>query len=304
MSGLTRRNFLGASAAGTVGLLGAALGGTAAGAVLPLFGRAASGGRHFAGPYGVQMYSIRNQMQTDPAAALKMVRAIGYTQIEAWQPQGVNARELKPLLRAAGLVAPGIHTDYQHLDHGMPHLIQTAHALGSEWVVCAWVDAPLRQSAADWRKLSGQFNHFGRELRRAGLRLGYHNHVVEFTRYGGVPAMDILMRHTDPRLVYWELDIGHAVRAGANPVMYLRRYPHRIPLLHLKDVAPNAGVRHPDKPADYHDVPMGTGIIDLPAVLKVAAHNHVQHYYVEDEEPGNVRRALTEDYDYLRRVTF
>lgn len=296
MNGLTRRRFLGASAAGAAGL--------AAGTALPLFGRAVPGMHHFPGPYGVQMYSIREQMRTDPGAALKMVRAIGYTQIEAWQPDGVNARQLNPLLKAAGLVAPGMHTDYHHLDRAMPHLIQTAHALGAEWVVCAWVDAPLRASAADWRRLSLRFNQFGRELRRAGLRLGYHNHVAEFTRYGGVAGMDIFMRHTDPRLVSWELDIGHAVRAGANPMAYLREYPRRIPLLHLKDVALKPGIRHPTQPADYRDVPMGQGVIDLPAVLRVAAHNHVQHYYVEDEETGNVRRDLTEDYNYLRRVRF
>lgn len=293
---LTRRQFLGASAAGAAGLAAGPL-------AAPLFG-AARGNIRFPGPYGVQMYSIRKGMQTNPAAALKMVRSIGYTQIECWQPNGVNATELKPLLKAAHLVAPGMHTVYGQLLHNMPSLIRNAHILGAEWVVCAWVDAPLRQSGADYLKLAKHFNQFGRELRRAGLRLGYHNHTQEFIRFGGVPALDILMRHTDPNLMWLELDIGHCVRAGANPVTYLHRYPKRTMLLHLKDVAPNAGIKHPTKPTEYHDVPMGTGIIDLKGVLLAAYQNHVQHYYVEDEAAGAVRPELTDDYNYLRRVRF
>lgn len=287
MTQLTRRQFAGGLAAGAAAVLAA-----------PAWAAA----RHFAGPYGVQMYSIREGMQHDPAQALAMVRGIGYTEIEAWQPQGVNARQLKPLLAAAGLKATGMHTVYQALDQQMPSLIENAQALGAGWVVCAWVDDNLRRTADDYRRLADAFNRFGEQLHAAGLRLGYHNHTVEFVRFGGEPALDLLIQRTNPERVWFELDIGHCRRAGARPVSYLHRYARRIKLLHLKDVRPKPGIAHPTE-NDYEDVPIGTGIIDIPAVLRAAAANHVERYYVE-EEVGQVRRRLTEDYNYLRRVTF
>ena len=257
--------------------------------------------RPFAGPFGVQMYSIREGMQSDPAAALHMVRQIGYDEIEAWQPNGVNARQLKPLLAAAGLRATSMHTVYAALDGKLDALIANAHELGAGWIVCAWVDAKWRRTGDDYRKLADKFNRFGERLRQAGLRLGYHNHTEEFEKFGGRPGLDLLIENSDPRRLWFELDIGHARRAGARPAEYLRRYPRRIKLLHLKDVAPKPGIAHPRGPDDYQDVPMGTGIIDLPAVLRQAAANRVERYYVE-EEAGEVRRRLTTDYKYLRSV--
>lgn len=285
----TRRQFLGRAAAGAAAL-----------AAAPAW---AAGRERFQGPYGVQMYSIRAGMAQDPAAALAMVRGIGYTEIEAWQPQGVNARRIGPLLRAAGLKATGMHTTYAALNTRMGELADNAHILGCRWVTCAWVDEGLRRNADDYRRLAEHFNQFGEKLQAAGLRLGYHNHTVEFVHFGGRTGYDILLARTDPKLMWFELDIGHARRAGASPLELLRRHPRRILLLHLKDVAPKPGVRHPRDENDYQDVPMGTGVIDLPAVLRQAALNRVERYYVE-EEVGDPRQRLTLDYQYLRRVRF
>lgn len=286
MQRFTRREFIAKSTIATAGLAGVCA-----------FGRDS---HHFRGPYGVQMYSIREEMKTNPDAALKMVRSLGYTEIEAWEEHGVDAGTLKPKLDAAGLRATGMHTDYNALSSKLSDVMTNAHSLGSEWVVCAWVDENRRKTLQDYQNLAKQFNDFGRQFHDSGLRFGYHNHTVEFVRFNNRPALDTLIEQTDPKLVWFELDIGHVGRSGADPAAYIEKYPNRIRLLHLKDIRPKPGVANPG-PDDYVEVVMGQGTLPLAKILRAAEKAGVERYYVE-EEAGDVENRLRQDYQFLKRV--
>jgi sugar phosphate isomerase/epimerase len=261
----------------------------------------AAGTQHFDGDYGLQMFVIRNYMKSDFEGALRHVHALGISEMEAWEPKGVDAATLKPLLDAAGLKATSMHAVYDDFRTRLPSLEENAHGIGAGWIVCSWVNPQDRATADDYKRLAASFNDIGGKLKSSGLRLGYHNHDVEFVKFDGQYGLDILVANTDPDLVDFELDIGHVQRAGVSAESYLREHAARVKLMHLKNTKLIG--TGPDGKPRYADSILGVGAIDIPAVLRIARDHGVQKYYLE-EETGNVWRRVAADVHYLKTVTF
>ena len=125
------------------------------------------------------------------------------------------------------------------------------------------------------------------------MRFAYHNHYAEFGAINGVLPYDELLKHTDPAKVSFELDCGWVVVGGQDPVHYLKQYPTRIVMLHVKDFKDN-------KPPS---VELGTGSIDYtPIFAAAAATGHIRHAFVEQEEfQGPIMEALAVDAKYMKR---
>jgi sugar phosphate isomerase/epimerase len=146
----------------------------------------------------------------------------------------------------------------------------------------------------DWRWSAGQFNQVATKVEDAGLRFAYHNHYAEFGAIGGVLPYDELLEHTDPAKVSFELDCGWVIVGGQDPVHYLKQYPKRIVMLHVKDFKDN-------KPPS---VELGTGSVDYtPIFAAAAAAGHIRHAFVEQEEfQGPIMEALAVDAKYMKRL--
>lgn len=80
-------------------------------------------------------------------------------------------------------------------------------------------------------------------LADAGLDAHYHNHDGEFVDVDGRPAIDRLLAAADG--VGFELDLGWAGAAGADPLAVLRRHADRIDRVHLKGYDAAAGTTAP-----------------------------------------------------------
>jgi sugar phosphate isomerase/epimerase len=80
------------------------------------------------------------------------------------------------------------------------------------------------------------------------------------------------------------VDVFHTFHGGADPAALIAKLGSRVTSLHLKDLKKGApvtagtGVGTPDI-----DVPVGSGQIDMPAVLAAARKVGTALYYVEDE---------------------
>ena len=147
----SRRAFL-----QSLGLLAAPL---AAGALnaARLPGPAPSGSPHFQGPYGLQLYSLRNQIPADPGLWFKRIRTIGYTHVEAAGLYNMTPQVFRQHLDQAGLKCDGMHEPYPALDKNFSQIVDTAHTLGVEYVICSWVDEPLRPNLDGWRRVADTF---------------------------------------------------------------------------------------------------------------------------------------------------
>jgi sugar phosphate isomerase/epimerase len=72
-----------------------------------------------------------------------------------------------------------------------------------------------------------------------GLRCAYHNHGAEFT--GGAAEMEAIDAGTDPKLLGFILDTGHARRQKADIPAFIRKHHARIQGIHLRDLSDSPG---------------------------------------------------------------
>jgi sugar phosphate isomerase/epimerase len=250
-------------------------------------------------PIGLQLYSVRELLPKDFAGTLAKVRAAGYTEVEAAGYFDKPAAEFKKAMDAAGLRCISTHHPLAVLKPRVDELIEYGHALGLEYIVCP--SAMHRDPTAkgpltldDWRWTAGELNKIGEKVNVAGMRFGYHNHTPEFGSESGVVFYDELLRLTDPKLVFFEMDCGWVAASGRNPVDYLSKTPERFPLLHVKDMAREAN-------GQFHSTVMGRGVVDYRPILRAATG--LKHYFVEQEEfDMDVIEALRLDAEYMRKL--
>ena len=300
----TRRAFLRESGCCTL----AALAGGAAPGVL----RATPLG----GPVGIQLYAVRDALQADPAATLRELRAIGYGEVETAGFAGLTARQFRKLLDEAGLGAPSAHLGFEPGNLGAA--FDDAHALGARYAASGSLRAlvgpdapagahpPSGMTLDEAKRTAELANHIGEQARRVGLQYVYHNHDFEFAdQGGGAIGYDLLLKETDPKLVKFEIDCGWMTLAGRDPRVYFAHYPHRLPIIHVKDFRPeSAGPRPPDAPA-HPGAELGHGMIDYRPILLAAEKAGLKHYFAEQEGPFTRMSQLDaarQAYQYLRSL--
>jgi sugar phosphate isomerase/epimerase len=270
---------------------------------------------------GLQLWTVKDSLEANEAGTLKEVARIGYRELELYQlPKSPG--EFKKRCDDSGLHPIGCHVSLQSLDD--PNTLEVARELGLQYLIVVFPTLraigtkdisnmsvgelmPLYEkiSADDYRWNAEQFNRQGAAVKKAGIQLGYHNHAVDLKRFGDDSALDILIQATDPSLVVFEMDCGHVIHAGADPVRYLRKYPKRIQLLHLKDLKPGYGVSSSiDTEEKDVNAELGKGVIDWPHLFQVAKRGSIKHYFVEHEGPMDhpPLESIANSLQYLRRI--
>jgi len=253
---------------------------------------------HF--PVGLQLYSVRDLLPKDFDGTLHMVRAAGYTEVEAAGYYDHTAAQFRHAMDQAGLHCISTHHGLSEMLKKSDALIEYGHQLGLDYIVSP---APARRDPAargpmtldDWRYTAGELNRMGEKVKAAGMTFGYHNHSTEFDNEGGVIFYDELLRLTDPKLVVFEMDCGWVYAAGRNPVDYLSKTPERFPLLHVKDIERGADGK-------THSPEMGRGAMDYRPILRAATG--LKHYFIEQEEfDMDPFAALRLDAEYMRKLS-
>ncbi len=232
-------------------------------------------------PIGVQLYTVRNLIQNDLAGTLTAIRKIGYQNVEAFAAEyTMSARDLRTAILDAGLSVPSAHFGYDRLESQFDY----AKELGVECIICSMIPRSVANSAEGYKRGAEQFNKWGEQAKKMGLRFGFHNHDAEFQPYGDVTGFDVLMRYTDPALVRWQMDCYWVAQAGHDPVAMLRRYGERMMSLHLKDRKPNAPTSFNTGPGAAHFAPVGEGTIDWVSIFRLAAKDHIPYMFVEQDQ--------------------
>ncbi|MBS1566925.1 MAG: sugar phosphate isomerase/epimerase [Bacteroidetes bacterium] len=222
---------------------------------------------------GIQLYSVRADMKTDPRGTLQQLAAMGYKYVEHANYidrrfYGFPAAEFKKILDDLGLamrsghtVMNGNHWDGSKKDFtdAWKYTIADAATMDQLYVISPSMDAAWYSSYDNLRRALELFNKSGELCKKNGVKFGYHNHAFEFsTLLGGRKLYDIILAETDPSLVVQQLDIGNMYNAGAQAAEYIRRYPGRFELMHVKDEikATETGAHEP-----YESTVLGNGVI-------------------------------------------
>lgn len=267
-------------------------------------------------PIGVQLYSVREMLPKDYEGTLKKLAAIGYQEVEAAGFFGHTAVEVKQAMEQAGLRCVSAHYPLAQLMPEEGEIIQYGKDLGLEYIICSSPTlkdtSRLRPGGAraqadvmtldDWRWNAEQFNRIGERVNAEGIRFGYHNHTGEFHKINGAAPYDELLRLTDPAKVTMEMDCGWVVGGGASPVDYLKRYPARISMLHVKDFKLNGAPTANGAPPSTE---LGRGNIDYRLIFEAAKQGNIKHAFVEQEEFPDMPafEALKADADYMKALT-
>jgi sugar phosphate isomerase/epimerase len=260
-------------------------------------------------PLALQLYSVRQLLPTDYDGTLKEISALGYKEVESAGYFSHTAAEVKTAMSNAGLKLVGAHHSSDDLHRNLEQILSFSHELGITYIVCSSPGHKNPDPADkgsftldDWRWNADQFNVLGEKVNAAGMKFGYHNHILEFKETDGVIPYVELLRLTDPSKVTMEMDCGWVIVGGGNPIEYLRDYPTRITMLHVKDFK-RAGTppSNTNRPAVAE---LGQGTIDYRPIFEEAAKAGNIKYCFAEQEAFNVpwKQSLKIDADYLRKL--
>lgn len=229
-------------------------------------------------PVGLELYSVREGLKSDPDGTLRAVAKMGYQCVEFYAPYfdwtEAQAKQTRKLLDELGMRCYSTHNAATNLNADN---IQKARdfnlILGSKYLVLAWSDPKTSLDA--WKTIADNLNAAADKLEPAGLKAGYHNHQAEFTAVGGQRPIEIIAKNTKPSVML-QLDVGTCLEAGGDPVAWIRANPGRIRSIHCKDWSPQA-----DK---GYKVLFGEGAADWKGIFAAAESVGGLEFYLVEQE--------------------
>jgi sugar phosphate isomerase/epimerase len=257
----------------------------------------------------LQLYTLRNVLPKAPAATLEKVAALGYKEVEAIRG---DLATVAPIAKRLGLAIPSCHFEAGVVTgrwgNAKPATIEQVvdefRAVGIRYALLPYIDQADRGGADVFRALADKMNRAAEVVKKAGMQFCYHHHAFEFAPVeGSKTGMDILLERLDPKLAALEVDMFWLKIAGIDPAAFLTKHKGRVPLLHVKDVAPGAPVQFSERlpPSTFKEV--GAGTLDIAAVLKAAKAAGVRHFIVEQDQcPGDPLESVKKSIDYLRTL--
>lgn len=217
---------------------------------------------------GLQLYSIAHETSKDFGAALKKVAATGFKTIEFAGYGNIDAKTMKSMLDELGLNAVSSHTGmvFDNLDWEIEYL----NTVGAKHIVLPALSMANRNEVLS---VTEKMNKIGEKCKANGLIFSYHNHSHEFIKdENGEYYLDVLYSNTDPEYVKMQLDVCWAVVGGVDPVEYLKKYPGRCLICHMKDVK---------NISPYEGTAVGLGIVNFKGIVNTLGQK--VDYIVEQE---------------------
>ncbi|TSD62629.1 sugar phosphate isomerase/epimerase [Inquilinus sp. KBS0705] len=229
---------------------------------------------------GIQLYMLRDEMAADTPGTLKKLGQLGYTQIESYGGDkgvfwGMTNTDFKKLAADNGLSL--IST---HYNDGTPQEFERLAArcaeVGMKYLICPWLGP--QKSIDDFKRFADVFNQRGTVCQKYGLRYGYHPHDYPYQPVDGRLPIDVLLKHTDPDLVYYQMDVYYTVTQGQDPYAYLSQHKGRFKLMHMRDVLKQ---RLPAGSKEESACDLGEGVINFPKLIAAAEDNGMEYFFVE-----------------------
>lgn len=268
---------------------------------------------------GLQIYSLGKEFTDDVPNGLKKVAQIGYSTIEAAgyrerKLYGVEMAEFRKMAEGAGLKVTGSHVNPPVRKYTKENAVEIADfwkmtfedhlKCGVKSVVQPGM--PTIENHDDAAMVCEVFNKTGEIAKAAGIKWGYHNHSGEFQRVVkeedkakrstpwapvGDVIYDLLLNGTDPKLVFFEMDVYWTVMGQNDPLDYFEKHAGRFPILHIKD----------------RSILGQSGMMNFENIFNKAYKNGLEEFYVELE---GIRQGVTQFegvklcFEYLNNAPF
>ncbi|MBN2089903.1 TIM barrel protein [candidate division KSB1 bacterium] len=230
---------------------------------------------------GIQLYTLREFSQNDFPGTVKKVAEMGYDAIEFAGFGNLSAPEVKKMMADLGLVTAGSHEGFEGLDTKLDERIEFNLGIENPNMICPSMPGVFREGGIDgFKQFAEKLNVIGEKIKQAGMQFYYHNHDFEFQKVDDRCLFSYLLEGTNPDLVKLEVDLYWVKKGGHDPIEFIQKHAARCLMLHMKDMTSG------EEPTF---APVGTGILDFPAIVKKAREIGVKWFVVEqDRSTGNI----------------
>ena len=274
-------------------------------------------------PVGVQLYSVRTDLEKDFYGTLKAIREMGYAGVEFYgEYYGNSVVQVKTWCTELGLIPFSNHVPFQQMIDDVDKVIAENTVLGVQYIVFPYMDEASRPGIdpEQFKATVAKIGEIGAKVKAAGFQLLYHNHDFEFVALpDGTLGYDYIFSSNERSNLQNEVDVCWADYAGSKPAEVLAKYAGGIPVVHLKDYylegklskAPYAliGISTDNSMKDeggwFEYRPLGDGQVDIPACIQAAIAGGSQWLCVEQDEPnkGLTRlEAVAKSVKYLKSL--
>ncbi|MCD7969732.1 MAG: sugar phosphate isomerase/epimerase [Alistipes sp.] len=291
---MDRRDFLKKSA---LAAAGAVAGGSVLSSLLGLGGCTEKG--RPVKRIGLQLYSLREAMGTDPEGTLKLISEMGYNELETASYRdgkfyGYDPKEFRKIAADLGMSVSSAHLgrgynpdEEEQIMAWWDQALDAQAEVGARYTIVPGIG--LGETLDDVKLIADYFNRIGEMANQRDQMFGFHNHSGEFQERDGHVIMDYLIENTDPDKVNYQLDVYWANMGNHDPVAYINKYAGRFPTLHIKD----------------QSIIGESGDLDFEAIFKAGYAQGMKDFYVEVEEytlPPEI--CVQKSYDYLYNADF
>ncbi|MDA9773880.1 sugar phosphate isomerase/epimerase [Saprospiraceae bacterium] len=268
--------------------------------------------------FGIQLWTVRDAMAEDVKGTFKSLSEYGYNQIESFQGDqgvfwGMKPAEYKSYLGDLGLNCISSHCDSNYAidvkkEDEFKKLVDDAASIGIQYLICPYLGGT--KTIDGFKEATDGFNRLGKIAKASGITYGYHNHSYSFKEMEGQLPQDVMMKNSDKNLVEFEMDIYWVVAAGHDPVEWLKKYPNRFTMSHIKDRYKPAKIKELEKTEEVSEMfgvsascVLGTGQIDFDAVLSEARKQGMKQWIVEQERYDDMSsmEAAQKDASFMKK---
>ncbi|HEX5411914.1 MAG TPA: sugar phosphate isomerase/epimerase [Terriglobia bacterium] len=214
-------------------------------AAAPLGAAAVAAGATKKIPIGLELYSVRNDLQKDLAGTVRQVAKMGYQCVEFYSPYydwtASEAKKIRRQMDSLGIRCYSTHNDPKSFTPaGIGKAMELNGILGTRYIVMA--SAGDVSTIDGWKRVAETLNKANHTMAAHGLHAGYHNHDLEWKPVDGQKPIEVLAANTDKSIML-QLDVGTCLETGNDPVAWIKKNPGRIRSLHLKNWSPKGGYK-------------------------------------------------------------
>jgi sugar phosphate isomerase/epimerase len=231
-----------------------------------------------------QLFTLRDQLKDDFPGVLRDLKEMGWSGVQISGLFGYSKEEIAAVLEETSLRTAGLHAGIDRLRGDLQTVVEEADLFQTKDIVCPFIPEELRNEKG-YCAIRSDLNEIARNLRKDGYRISYHNHAFEFeTTMGDKNSLEYILEPVEENHILAEIDVYWIKKAGYDPLNFIKKYTHRLPIIHLKDMAD-------DEARSFAEI--GTGIITFEPILLWGEQNGIEWYAVEQDEcPGDPMKSL------------
>jgi len=243
---------------------------------------------------GLQLWTIRESVNTDLSGTLAALSKIGYNSLEPFGFDGTfykfPAKEFRKMCNDLGMDITSTHCGITATNAA--EYAEKAAEAGLEYLILPSFSGRPEKTLDDFKKVAHEMNQIGEATKKSGITFGYHNHNFEFRQMEGKLPYDTLLAETDPALVTFQMDIFWVVKGGQDPLQYFEKHPGRFHTWHIKDMG-----------NDGESCIVGNGKIKFKDLLAQSKKAGLKRIFVEQEQysEGTPIYCVEQSYKYIQK---